>query len=355
MAQMSTWEAADPEPGGAKSVVVTALWAAGAVGVVAAVAMWAYNLGARSPADVPAIRVALEDWRETPRDQSGAVLPGAASAAAARGAAAPVERPTGEDVDAAQQMGSGAFVALAEGAARGGGLMERRRSVDLDLMRAKDSALGDLALGKATAPPNVGEGAEPALQVAPPGTGPLEAAAAEPEPSPSSGAAGLEAAPPALSEPAAVEVTVGDEPPAAAEAPPSELQPVAVEVAAFDGEPETQVAAPQPAPAGGESERPTEAAILAPAPPSAAVAGPAMFQVQLGALDSVAQVEARWADLQAREPDLLGAFRLDIQTVNVEQTRLYRLRVGEFSSREEAARLCVTLRARGVDCFPATK
>ena len=35
-------------------------------------------------------------------------------------------------------------------------------------------------------------------------------------------------------------------------------------------------------------------------------AGPKIYQIQLGALDSVADVEASWRKLQAAEPDLLG-------------------------------------------------
>ena len=75
-------------------------------------------------------------------------------------------------------------------------------------------------------------------------------------------------------------------------------------------------------------------------------------QVQLGAMPSPGQVRARWGQLQAQHPDLLGRLGIQVLPVRTAQGQeLHRLRVGPLPTTQAAAQLCAQLRVRGVDCF----
>jgi len=75
-------------------------------------------------------------------------------------------------------------------------------------------------------------------------------------------------------------------------------------------------------------------------------------QVQLGALPTPDMVRARWAQLSAQNPQLLGRLGLQILPVRTAAGQyLFRLRVGPLQDTQAASRLCDALRGRGVECY----
>lgn len=359
---MSSYSAAnEPRGGGVPGIVSATLWTAGSVGAVTLVMIWAFDLGSRNPADIPALSAA-GDWRQAPEDPEGRRVPGAdrlvygpiagapsgASAAVSSAfGAAPIERAPAEDFasapptseiapDRGTVIGSAAFAELSREAATETEAPERRTILLDDPLQPQRSARDYGAPGAPNAPANVGSGAEPppanaAFYSAGTATtgdaANVAEASAEPTPTPADAAAPL----------------TTDMPP---DAEPAAMGPAETEVAVAEN-----AASESSAAAASIDAAITE---LAPAePPSApAEAAPRVFQVQLAALDSVRAVEERWDALKGREPQLLGNFALEIKPVNVGGSRLYRLRAGAFESRSDAARLCVALRERGVECFP---
>ncbi len=75
-------------------------------------------------------------------------------------------------------------------------------------------------------------------------------------------------------------------------------------------------------------------------------------QVQLGAMPTGDLVRARWQQLRAQHPDLLGQLGIQVQPVQTAQGQnLFRLRAGPLRDSRQAVQLCDQLRVRGVDCF----
>jgi len=75
-------------------------------------------------------------------------------------------------------------------------------------------------------------------------------------------------------------------------------------------------------------------------------------QVQLGAMPTSNQVRARWQQLRAQNPDLLGQLGIQVQPVRTAQGQnLFRLRAGPLRDSRQAAQLCDQLRVRGIECF----
>lgn len=430
---------------GLKGVLSATLWAAGSVGAITAVTMWAFDLGARNPVDVPVI-AAQGEWRTRPADAQGrrfdgenrqvygsvADQPGAAAASVSDVISGPPpERARREDLtgvppladiaaERGETMSNADFAALADQAASVTDANERREIL-LDDPQAPRRDARDLTASAAPAtPPNVGTGAEPApanavfydaddAQSAPPLGEPAPAlppqSAAPPAAAPPSGelvevpdVAAVEVAPfdaaPAQSAPQeSAEPQQAAAPPIAAPAgplnrpvppspedaalnapppalPPAEIMPgrgappsAAPATAASPAEPPASApsAAAEPASAPPSAAPPASAApsdtliAAAPAPAPAetgAPEAPSIYQVQLGALDSVEAAERRWSYLQKKVPGVLAVYKLEIKPVNVGGARLYRLRIGAFSNRNGAAELCGALRRKGVDCFP---
>ncbi|MEM9723892.1 MAG: SPOR domain-containing protein [Pseudomonadota bacterium] len=399
-----------PQRGGLRSIVFATLWAAASVGVLTLVMMWAFDLGSRNPAEVPALS-ADGAWKTRPADPEGRRVPGtdrfvydtlsgggagSAEAIAEAFSSAPVERPAVEDLAAIPELSAiapdqgaaldtGAFAALSATVAAAD--PTRRRTILLDDPTQPQRKSSDFAPpNPPSAPPNVGSGVEPppsnaaffqddatvvaegraiadgaaaaeddAAGLDTPGVAPAlaggavdlaaEVAAADPSsftPNPTAAPNETNGAPPSAGADAPAAAPPADATPSAAAAPPA-AAPAATEAP-------TVAEAPG---AGGQG-----AGVAAPAPrPTRPVEPPRdpVFQVQLAALDSVAAVERRWASLRAREPEVLNPFELQVQPVTLGSARLYRLRIGEFERRSQAARLCVQLRDRGIDCFPATK
>lgn len=344
---------ADAPPRGGRGLLSSALWGAGALGLIVTVVGWTYALGARDADRVAALSVGGDGPAiGAPEASGGAVTPGADSAAydvlgpsaSAPGddllLGAPAERATAEDVAAARDR-----AALAAGSPVSGDVFfeivndaletpdpSSRRDIDLDPVAPRPGGGVEIAGAREDLPPNVGDGAEelppdPASFITEPTDAPPDAAAAALD----AASAPLGEAPPEAEAPPAAAASAA---PAAAPAPTPRTEPAEAE--------QVVVAAAEPVAA-----EPTSA-------PPAAV-GPAMFQVQLAALNSVDEVERRWEQVRADHADLVGALTLDIQEMNIDNLQLYRLRIGDFTSREEASALCRRLTERGVDCFPATK
>ena len=183
---MSSYSVSDEGRGGVRGAVSATLWIAGSVGAVSAVMIWAFDLGARNPADIPAL-TASSDWRARPADAEGRRLPGqnrlvygpvsggaTRDAAAVSGAfgAAPVERARREDLasappldqiamDKGAPISGAAFASLSKAAAREPEANERRTILLDDPLQPQRSVRDYGAPGAPKIPANVGAGAEP--------------------------------------------------------------------------------------------------------------------------------------------------------------------------------------------------
>jgi hypothetical protein len=89
-------------------------------------------------------------------------------------------------------------------------------------------------------------------------------------------------------------------------------------------------------------------------PPSFAGSGP--YVAQLAALQSEAAVQAAWARLSSRAPNLFGQAHLDVQRADLGQRGIYfRVRAGYFADRANASRFCDRIRQMGQDCIPVAR
>jgi cell division septation protein DedD len=87
----------------------------------------------------------------------------------------------------------------------------------------------------------------------------------------------------------------------------------------------------------------------APPPPTTAGAG---YLVQLSAQRSMEQAQGSYADMQRRFPSVLGSLEPTIQQADLGEKGIYfRVRVGPWASRGEAAEVCEALKAAGGSCF----
>lgn len=354
MAYVSSWDEPTPSGGGMRTAIRTTLWAVGTLGAFVAVLLWSYELGVRSPADVPALQVALGDWRAAPDDSGGRVVPdqdrqvyerfdGAADITRTVLGGSGAERLSAEDWAAAREATAGGvsgeeFLALVEESAQHSDLAARQHVIDLDLQRPRASEAIALNGGPPDAPPVQGaDAAQEAMTPAQPGTL-------------------VENEPPSALAPAIQDEM--DEPPAVADVTDgtaSAIESLASDAAVEDGPVIADVNGRSSADVASQVDRLLSTGDVTPQRDVVVAGAPRVYQVQLGALDSVELAEERWAVIRASEPTLLGGFDLDVQAVNIDGARLYRLRIGAFDNRDDAARLCLSLRTRGIECFPAAK
>lgn len=402
MAYAAEFEDDGRRGGGLRGALATTLWAGGTLGVFVAVLVWAYGLGLRNPAEVPALSPLSGDWRSAPaaEERGGRVIADqgvtaySAIGEAAEPATAPeparqsTPAPSASDIDAARALaeggdapiGSEGMLAMVSDAGRKNDQMSRARVLDLDLIAPRSGAAVSLE-SRPDFPPNVGRGSEapPQRVVTHHAEPPAPAAAIEPRSTPApatpaaraaepaSAPAGAEAGEPPGAETAAIAVAPA---PDAAQPPPEEAARADAAPAERAPEETARVAAPAPAAVAPQPEA------AAPAPPPARPAAGdgvprpdaneeqaaietadlgRVWQVQVGALNSEALAEARWSELQDQHRDLLGSERLDVQTVSIGGSQLYRVRFGAFESRSQASGVCSALAERGVECFPANK
>jgi hypothetical protein len=112
-------------------------------------------------------------------------------------------------------------------------------------------------------------------------------------------------------------------------------------------------AAPEPAPAPKAAEpTQTAAAPTAPAAPSVAPTAGGGSRIQLAAVKSEALAKAEWAKLQKAHPALLGGLTLNVQAVDKNGSKLYRIQAGPLT-KAQAKDLCTQLKAQKQDCIVA--
>jgi hypothetical protein len=144
-------------------------------------------------------------------------------------------------------------------------------------------------------------------------------------------------------------------PPGAYKAPPApdaaNAPDEAEQNALFDtleGRRENAAVTPRPGP-----EAPAREAAGAPqlgAAPRFVSDGP--YLAQLAALQSEASVDAAWARLASRAPQLFAPARLDVERADLGQRGIYyRVRAGYFADRANASRFCERIRQMGQDCI----
>lgn len=75
--------------------------------------------------------------------------------------------------------------------------------------------------------------------------------------------------------------------------------------------------------------------------------------IQLGSLKSSDLAEAEWTRISNKNKDILGKYKPMIQKVDlgVEQGIYYRLRAGAFQNKEQAKKVCASLKERKVECL----
>ena len=118
-------------------------------------------------------------------------------------------------------------------------------------------------------------------------------------------------------------------------------QPAAEEPA--DPAPETVSVKPQPA---------TSAATTTPRASGAVNAGSGSHVVQVGAFRSNDEAMAQWGRMQTKMGDFLLGKGPDVETADLgDRGVYYRLRVGPFSSSDDAKTYCAGLKERGQDCL----
>jgi cell division septation protein DedD len=110
---------------------------------------------------------------------------------------------------------------------------------------------------------------------------------------------------------------------------------------------------PMAAPAA-PAAAPQQVAAAAPAA-AAAAAAPSKYVVQVGAHKSQTEALAIYADIQQKNPKLLGNYPPLVQKASVGGGTMYRLRVGPIADKSEAYKLCGELKTQGTDCFVAVQ
>lgn len=115
----------------------------------------------------------------------------------------------------------------------------------------------------------------------------------------------------------------------------------------------------RPSTAAAPATAPAPVASAPAAPPSAASQEVSSVDqgarlVQLGAFDNEALARQVWSQLVARNGDLLGGKSLFLERATHNARVFYRLRVAGFETPDQTRVLCERLRARGIDCIPVT-
>jgi hypothetical protein len=177
------------------------------------------------------------------------------------------------------------------------------------------------------AAPTVTAPAIPSVSAPEPG----QTAAAEPAPAP------------AVPEPQAQQAAPAPAEPAPAPAPAAEKP----------AEPAAGAAATNITPAPKPEATTETAAVTAPPPaPSVAPTAGGGSRIQLAAVKSEALAKSEWAKLQKAHPSLLGGLTLNVEAVDRNGGKLYRIQAGPLS-KAQAKDLCTQLKAAKQDCIVA--
>lgn len=129
--------------------------------------------------------------------------------------------------------------------------------------------------------------------------------------------------------------------PAPATSRPATVQPAAPQVAT----PKPVAAAPAPAPV----------AVVSPAAVKPAFTASGAWLVQIAATASEASAISEWTRYSKASADLFAGAERVVQQADVNGKTVYRLRVGSFASKEDAAAFCSAFKAKGGNCYPAAK
>ena len=97
------------------------------------------------------------------------------------------------------------------------------------------------------------------------------------------------------------------------------------------------------------------AATPAPAATTSGFASYGDHVVQIAATSSEATANSEWTKMLKAYPDLLTGGEKFIQQADVNGKTVYRLRVGSFASKADAATFCAAFKAKGGNCYPALK
>jgi hypothetical protein len=110
--------------------------------------------------------------------------------------------------------------------------------------------------------------------------------------------------------------------------------------------------APEPAPAKPAEPTQTAAAAAKPAAPTVAPTAGGGSRIQLAAVKSEAIAKSEWAKLQKAHPSLLGGLTLNVEAVDRNGAKLYRIQAGPLT-KAQAKDLCTQLKAQKQDCIVA--
>ncbi|MEQ1780614.1 MAG: SPOR domain-containing protein [Hyphomonadaceae bacterium] len=97
------------------------------------------------------------------------------------------------------------------------------------------------------------------------------------------------------------------------------------------------------------------AATPAPAATTSGFASYGDHVVQIAATSSEVTANSEWTKMLKTYPDLLTGGEKFIQQADVNGKTVYRLRVGSFASKADAATFCAAFKAKGGNCYPALK
>lgn len=122
--------------------------------------------------------------------------------------------------------------------------------------------------------------------------------------------------------------------------------PVALTPAPQTAAPRPAAAAPSPAPA------PTP---IVPAAVKPAFTASGAWLVQIAATGSEASAIEEWNRYSKASADLFAGAERVVRQADVNGKTVYRLRVGSFASKEDAAAFCSAFKAKGGNCYPAAK
>jgi len=112
---------------------------------------------------------------------------------------------------------------------------------------------------------------------------------------------------------------------------------------------------PVPMAAAAAAPEPAPQQVAAADPAPAAADTPSKYLVQVGAHKSQTEALAIYADIQQKNPKLLGNYPPLVQKTSVGGGTMYRLRVGPIANKSEAYKLCGDLKAQGTECFVAVQ
>lgn len=126
---------------------------------------------------------------------------------------------------------------------------------------------------------------------------------------------------------------------------PSTLRPATPQTAAPQvAEPKPVAAAPAPSPAP-----------IIPEAVTPAFNASGAWLVQIAATASEASAISEWTRYSKASADLFAGAERVVQQADVNGKTVYRLRVGSFASKEDAAAFCSAFKAKGGNCYPAAK